>query len=473
MCLKLCFVLLLLPIMAQRAAALSAETKKVLLKGLNGKNLEDRRARLQHLSTLYSKNRPIVKNQNKTTEELTEGSATEPDNEPSIEKINENEGVSDYLFQSDINLSEEQLGWIEESISKNESTRNKRQVREDGALWADNTVNYWFDVSIDAAKRSVITKAFNYLQARTCINFVASEVAPNRLHFFNGDGCWSSVGMMGGVQYISIPDGCKQVGIIAHELMHALGVWHMQMRDDRDDYIQADLTNVMPGMEGNFVKYPTINYNPYEYGSSMHYRSNAYTTTGDSLIPFEGRYLNTLGSRITSFYDIKTINDHYKCIDQCQVAPAACTNGGIPNPRNCATCVCPNGYGGALCGDRPTGCGSTLTATARWQVRQFTFGSAAATSLLNLPLLCNHWIKAPAGKQVQVRVTYVKEPKCQKGCNINAIEPKIKADSAITNARICCTNLLNYVLTSELNPTPIVAYNRLKITTFTFHYRFI
>lgn len=34
------------------------------------------------------------------------------------------------------------------------------------------------------------------------------------------------------------------MGHVAHELMHVLGIWHMFTRDDRDNYITVDLTNV-------------------------------------------------------------------------------------------------------------------------------------------------------------------------------------------------------------------------------------
>ncbi|KHJ87789.1 astacin [Oesophagostomum dentatum] len=83
--------------------------------------------------------------------------------------------------------------------------------------------------------------------------------------------------MVGGEQSLSLRNGCDVVGLAAHEFTHTLGVYHMQMRDDRDDYLTIDLTNVPAGMQGNFAKLSTdesINYNPYEYGSVMHYGSN-------------------------------------------------------------------------------------------------------------------------------------------------------------------------------------------------------
>ena len=62
--------------------------------------------------------------------------------------------------------------------------------------------------------------------------------------------CWSSVGMVGGVQELSVanadPQGgtCATKGIIMHELFHALGRFHEQNRPDRDNYVTVDKSNV-------------------------------------------------------------------------------------------------------------------------------------------------------------------------------------------------------------------------------------
>ncbi|KIH53520.1 astacin [Ancylostoma duodenale] len=125
--------------------------------------------------------------------------------------------------------------------------------------------------------------ALNYIRARTCLQFVQSSVATNRIRVVSGSGCYSSVGMVGGEQILSLGDGCELIGIVAHEFMHAIDVWHMQMRDDRDNYVGIDLSSVPANYHGNFVKLnpdAVINYNPYEYGSTMHYDATAPTQEG-------------------------------------------------------------------------------------------------------------------------------------------------------------------------------------------------
>ncbi|EPB77827.1 astacin [Ancylostoma ceylanicum] len=463
--------------LANIVASISPEAKSSLLKDLGGTSLEDRRARLRNLGTLFFGNRTGGTQQMDST--IVEGAQQplDPVGELNIEEINEREGIAEYLFQGDINLTEEQLKHLEGSAIVNETARAKRQVSMYANLWPNNQVFYYFDPSIDTKKKTLVQKALNYIRWRTCLDFIESSTAENRIRVFNGSGCYSWVGMKGGAQDLSLANHCDTVGVVSHEFIHSLGTWHMQMRDDRDNFIRVDLTNVKPELHGNFAKVApgeSINYNPYEYGSVMHYAAALFSSGSNSLVPLEGQYLRTLGSRVVSFYDIKTINDHYSCHAKCGAGSAVCNNGGEPNPRNCSVCNCPDGYGGALCNQRPAGCGQGLAATPKWQVKQFTFGNAAVTTIRDDFAKCNHWITAPAGKKVQVRVTFIKNPQqCNNGCKLIFIEPKTKSHKRVVNPRICCTDMLNRVYTSSLNPTPIMSYNRFQTSTFTFHYRYI
>ena len=62
---------------------------------------------------------------------------------------------------------------------------------------------------------------------------------------------------------------------IMHEFMHALGLFHMQSRPDRDQYVEIKWDNIQQGKEGNFQKCSScLTYNVgYDAKSFMHYRS--------------------------------------------------------------------------------------------------------------------------------------------------------------------------------------------------------
>ena len=69
--------------------------------------------------------------------------------------------------------------------------------------------------------------------------------------------------------------GCGEMGVIVHELAHALGFWHEQSRTDRDDHVTIMEENIHPLMMRNFKKYGHELTDPlgveYDYDSIMHY----------------------------------------------------------------------------------------------------------------------------------------------------------------------------------------------------------
>ena len=51
---------------------------------------------------------------------------------------------------------------------------------------------------------------------------------------------------------ISLGRGCVFVGVVVHELLHALGFWHEQSRADRDAHVDIVYENILPGFQFNF-----------------------------------------------------------------------------------------------------------------------------------------------------------------------------------------------------------------------------
>jgi astacin len=57
----------------------------------------------------------------------------------------------------------------------------------------------------------------------------------------------------------------------------------------------------------------------------------------------------TIGQRTgLSFLDAKHLNLAY-CASNCAISSTSCQNGGYPNPNNCETCLCPEGFAGDFC----------------------------------------------------------------------------------------------------------------------------
>ncbi|XGW31052.1 hypothetical protein V3C99_009761 [Haemonchus contortus] len=84
----------------------------------------------------------------------------------------------------------------------------------------------------------------------------------------------------------------------------------------------------------------------------------------------------------------------------------------------------------------PAACGVTLTATTAWQTKKVAVGEAAIITTSDSYKTCVDWIKAPAGKKVQIRVTAMQGVNCNDGCWTHAIEAKIMADKKMTNSRV-------------------------------------
>lgn len=199
---------------------------------------------------------------------------------------------------------------IEDFLKEREMKKNtmSNAIRDINRRWTNGVVPYRIDSSFDAREREVINAALQEWMKRVeCIEFVKKSVEKNYIRFVKSSGCFSSVGMWGGEQYVSLGEGCVYKGIVMHEVMHALGFFHEQSRYDRDAYVTINWENIQSGVESNFMKFTEKEIDhlsqPYDYESIMHYDTYAFSSNGQPTI------VRNDGGVIHGSYDRETPSD--------------------------------------------------------------------------------------------------------------------------------------------------------------------
>ena len=216
-----------------------------------------------------------------------------------------------YVWQGDILLSENQLELLAETgspfipmeepqlsplelpamtggVSLENETRSCA-VYPNYNLWAMVRFvyapeGYANETQLAPYTKSIIQAALRHWEANTNVRFYNATGEPTRdetynidypyIYFCNGTGNDSYVGRIGGKQVLHLAP-YQTMGIAAHEIGHAIGLYHEQSRHDRDNYVTINLNNVQSNARGNFDKITSNYYNMggFDFSSIMLYSS--------------------------------------------------------------------------------------------------------------------------------------------------------------------------------------------------------
>jgi hypothetical protein len=211
--------------------------------------------------------------------------------------------------------------------------------------WRDGRVPFEISTSIQGDTRTDILNAIADIDSNTNLTFVQRRGESDYIRFEPTDDTsicgMSPIGMQPGGQTIYVNPrpqlGCNEPEI-EHEILHSLGVFHEQARNDRDRYIEVLWSNVLEDHEDQLEAHPSngVDVGPYDFGSIMHYGARAFGKPGpngaletirvlDPTAPYDVRGRTCLSpgdqtptvssimgdSRCLSYYDIAGLNVLY------------------------------------------------------------------------------------------------------------------------------------------------------------------
>jgi len=193
-----------------------------------------------------------------------------------------------------------------------------------GYRWPSRTVYYYFS-GVTSETIDIVRQATKHIASRTGMRFV-ELASPSRYHVritdVSGEGCNARVGykvyqseVALGYQTLNLArNGCQTLGIAVHELLHSMGFWHEQSREDRDDYVTVMYENVITSPIDYSFAFDQrisdgIDLGVYDYSSIMHYNAYAFSKNNEpTIVPIFAGINDTGQQKGLSDGDVEGIN---------------------------------------------------------------------------------------------------------------------------------------------------------------------
>ncbi|EAU69954.1 metalloproteinase 1 [Stigmatella aurantiaca DW4/3-1] len=170
-------------------------------------------------------------------------------------------------------------------------------VNAAGQKWPGGVIPYEIDPAASAETRSAFAGAKADYDAKTSIRWVPRTNQADYVRIITSDGCWSYVGKIGGRQDLSLGAGCG-VNPARHELGHAVGLAHEQVRQDRDNWVIVNAGGSQNAIDWGSAGTPI---GAYDFESMMHYR-NYFVNGRWDYVPKNGFPPELVGNdRVNSF----------------------------------------------------------------------------------------------------------------------------------------------------------------------------
>uniref|UniRef100_A0A0N5A6R1 Metalloendopeptidase n=1 Tax=Parastrongyloides trichosuri TaxID=131310 RepID=A0A0N5A6R1_PARTI len=260
-----------------------------------------------------------------------------------LERLNETHDESNsffYLYNVLTNFDSKYYSFIDNNQIRSIS---KRSILVNRVTNWTTLINYHIEAGLNENK---IRLVLNHISRHTCLRFQRDDKVDNnkeQLRYIkNKDQCYSTLGRNEYAKhtYVRLTTRCaNSFGVIEHETCHGLGLFHEQMRFDRDNYVTFVEENVPQMYKWDVMwkeNWELDSFNiTYDYGSLMHYGHRLYGKTGNVIINVKNiePYNKMLGQDVMlTFNDFKLIN-YYYCI----------TNS------LCLQCICPKEFEGDKC----------------------------------------------------------------------------------------------------------------------------